>query len=427
MPRSASTTRRKKAAARIARASVRPHFDLVLKGGRIMSPMEGVDTIGDIGIKNGKIAAIIGNIPHSQGTAVRDVSGLLVLPGLIDTHAHVFEYVAGDFGLNPDAVGVRSGVTAVVDQGGPSALTIDGFRKFIVESSRSKVVCFMSAYLAGGLHGHRYVDLYGPKGINVEAVIAAGRKNRDIVRGIKVHAEPGGYSRWGMKSLKLAKQASRELGIPVYIHLGTLWPVVNGVEIDAKVVLEELGPLLDEGDILAHPFTRHPSGFVSSTGEVHPVVIRALERGVRIDVGHGSHFSFDTAKAVIGSGILPFTLGADLHGYNVGKGPNNHGTWQSDQPDRSNVSSDFTYKPTFSLYTAMTELLALGVPIGEIVKMVTSNAAVMLGMTGEIGSLAVGRNADISILELRKGKFMLTDGGGTSVKAARQFCPVLAI
>lgn len=157
------------------------------------------------------------------------------------------------------------------------------------------------------------------------------------------------------------------------------------------------------------------------------MVFRALERGVRIDVGHGSHFSFDTAKAVIGAGIHPFTLGANMHGYNVGKGPNNHGTWQSDELNQSSVSLDFSYKPTFSLYTAMTELFALGVSVEEIVKIVTSNAAATLGMANELGSLAVGRNADISVLELRRGNFTLTDGGGTRVKATQRFCPVMAV
>lgn len=128
MARFIPKTRRRQKRGCIARASVRPQFDLVLKGGRVLSPNEGIDAESDIGIRNGKIAAISADIPCTQGAISRDLVGLLVLPGLIDTHAHIFEYVSGDFGLSPDAVGVRSGATSVVDQGGPSALTIDGFR-----------------------------------------------------------------------------------------------------------------------------------------------------------------------------------------------------------------------------------------------------------------------------------------------------------
>jgi dihydroorotase len=256
-------------------------------------------------------------LEHGATTRVIDAKGLIVTPGLIDTHAHVYEHVSGDFGLNPDLVGIRSGVATVVDQGGPSALTFDGFRKFIVEPARTRVLAFISAYLAGGLLGHRYVDLYGPVGINVKAVVKAARDNPDLVRGIKAHAEPGGYSRWGMAALKLAKEASREVGLPVYIHLGTLWPELPGVTVDAAKIIDEVVPLLDPGDILAHPFTRFPSGFVAPDGSIHPLIKEALAKGVRIDVGRGAHFSFTTARRVIDAGILPFTIGADLHGYNV--------------------------------------------------------------------------------------------------------------
>lgn len=424
MSSSRSKLRRRKAARGEPAVKARHAFDLLLKGGRVIDPANGLDAIRDVGIRAGRIAAIDPQIPQSRAAKVRDVAGLLVLPGLIDTHAHVFEHVAGDFGLNPDDVGVRSGVTTVVDQGGPSALTINGFRKFIVEGADSKVLCFISTYLAGGLHGHRYVDLYGPHGIDVTALTAEARKNRDIVRGIKAHAEPGGYSRWGMEPLKLAKKASRKLGIPVYIHLGTLWPEQKGAKVKPSTVIEELEPLLDEGDVLAHPFTRHPSGFASSDGKVHPVIYKAIERGVRIDVGRGGHFSFDAAKAVIKAGIVPFTLGADLHGYNVGKSFNNYGTWRSDHDESV---PDAGYKPTFSLYTAMSEMLALGIPEMDIIKMVTANAAEMLGMSGEIGSLGIGRQADISVVAVKRGKFTLKDGLGTAVTAKKRFRPALVV
>src|SRR5207245_5613726 len=139
----------------------------------------------------------------------------------------------------------------------------------------------------------------------------------ELVLGLTAPGEPGGYSRWGMASLKLAKEASRELKLPVYIHLGTLWPEAKGAAVDASKIIDEVVPLLDPGDILAHPFTRFPSGFVAPDGSIHPLIGEALSKGVRIDVGRGAHFSFTTARRVIDAGILPFTIGADLHGYNV--------------------------------------------------------------------------------------------------------------
>ena len=276
-------------------AKLLPGFDTVLKGGRVIDPKNGVDGVRDIGIKKGRIAAVAPRLDPGAAKVI-DAAGLVVTPGLIDTHAHVYEHVSGDFGLNPDLVGIRTGVTTVVDQGGPSALTFDGLRKFIVETAKTRVLAFISAYLAGGLLGHRYVDLYGPSGINVQAIVKAARDNPDLVRGIKAHAEPGGYSRWGMASMKLAKEASRELKLPVYIHLGTLWPVENGAAVDAAKIIDEVVPLLDPGDILAHPFTRFPSGFVGEDGAIHPLIREAIAKGVLIDVGHGSHFSFKNAE-----------------------------------------------------------------------------------------------------------------------------------
>src|SRR5271168_358640 len=250
-------------------AALAGSYDLVIKGGRVIDPAQGLDGNFDIGIRRGKIAAVAPHIKADRKTKTVDLRGMVVTPGLIDTHAHVYEHVAGDFGLNPDLVGVRSGVATVVDQGGPSALTFDGFRKFIVEKAKTRVLAFISAYLAGGLLGHRYVELYGPSGINVKAIVKAARDNPDLVRGIKAHAEPGGYSRWGMASMKLAKEASRELKLPVYVHLGTLWPEADGKTVKPAKIINKVVPLLDAGDILAHPFTRFPSGFVAADGSIH--------------------------------------------------------------------------------------------------------------------------------------------------------------
>jgi dihydroorotase len=412
-------------------ARLKPSHDMVVKGGRVIDPANGIDAVLDIGIKRGHIAGLAPAIEPAAGTKVVDAAGLLVTPGLIDTHAHVYEYVSGDFGLNPDLVGIRSGVTTVVDQGGPSALTFDGFRKFIVEPAKTRVLAFISAYLAGGLLGHRYVDLYGPTGINVKAIVKAARDNADLVRGIKAHAEPGGYSRWGMAALKLAKEASRELKLPVYIHLGTLWPELHGAKVDAAKIIDEVVPLLDPGDILAHPFTRFPSGFVAADGAIHPLIREALARGVRIDVGRGAHFSFTNARRVIDAGILPFTIGADLHGYNVrfkDGGRAYRGMFSGEGID-SIVAEDRAspFERPYSLHHAMTELLALGVPLVEAVRMATSNAATVLGLPEEMGALSVGMPADISVMRLLDGEWTLVDSERVTYPARQLLHPEFAL
>jgi dihydroorotase len=173
---------------------------------------------------------------------------------------------------------------------------------------------------------------------------------------------------------------------------------------------------MEEGDILAHPFTRHPGGFISEhTGEVHPLVYAALDRGVTVDVGHGSHFSFDMARKVLKAGIAPYTLGADLHGYNVG----------GDSEDRRD--NPFFGVAPFCLTHAMSELLALGLPLGQVVAMVTANPARMLGMEAEIGTLAPGMVADVSVLDLKRGRFALHDNSGERVWADELVVPHLTV
>lgn len=392
-------------------------FDLLIRGGTVVDPAAGRHGAFDVAITGGRIAAVEPALDAARSRETVDASGMLVLPGMIDSHAHVYEHVTGKFGLNPDLVGVGSASTTVVDQGGPSCMTIGGFRHFVAETAKTRVLCFISTYLVGGLEGHRYPELYGPDGVNVEHAVRAIEENRDLVKGIKSHAEIGGASRWGLDVIRLGKEIARRTDLPLYIHLGQLWQTKGGVAVDADAYMAELLPLMSEGDVLAHPFTRHPGGFVSTeTGEVHPVIWEALERGVTVDVGHGSHFSFDMARRALDAGIRPFTLGADMHGYNV----------QVPQPgisDDERSANPFFGVAPFNLTIAMTELLALGMDLDEVVATVSANPAKLLRMSDEIGTLVPGRIADVSVLELATGRFKLSDNSGVEVVTERLLRP----
>lgn len=394
-------------------------IDLVLKGGRVIDPAQGIDAVMDVAIADGRIAGLGEDLPAAAETV--DVSGRLVIPGMIDTHAHVFQHVGGAFGLNPDMVGVRSGVTTLVDQGGPSCMTFAGFRHYIAEPAATRVVAFISTYVVGGLEGHYYTDLYGPSGVDVAATVKTIEANRDLVKGIKAHAEIGGFARWGTEVIEMAKDISRRSGLPIYIHLGQLWPLPEegGTEVDPDSVIPDILHLLTPGDILAHPFTRHPGGFVNAKGEMHPAVTEALDLGVKIDVGHGSHFSFDMARKVLDAGVLPHTLGADMHGYNT-KVPGPAG---GDEDERHPFAGDVK----FSMTHAMTELLALGVDLAHVVAMATSNCAAMLGMTEEIGALRPGMTADVSVLADERGEWALRDNSGERVVAERYLRPLFCL
>jgi len=402
-----------------------PVYDLILQGGHVICPAAGIDAVMDVAVAGGKIARVSEDILPSSAKQVIDVRGTLVLPGMIDTHAHIYRYVTGRFGLDADMVGVASGVTALIDQGGASCMTFPGFRHFVAEKAVSRCYAFISAYLVGGLEGHYYPALYSPSGIDVAATVAAATANRDLVKGVKAHAEIGGFARWGPAVMEMASEIGRKADLPVYVHFGQLWALppegVNGV--DADTIVERTINLLRPGDILAHPFTRHPGGFVDKNGKVHPIIRAAMDMGLKIDVGHGSHFSYRLARKALDAGIVPHTLGADMHGYNtfIPPPPGTPGA----HPDDEN--HPFAGQARFSLAQAMSSMLALGLTLQQVVPMVTSNAAQMVGLSDEIGALKPGFTADVSILNDLRGRFRLQDNEKTQIVAERLLEPAFCL
>jgi dihydroorotase len=398
-------------------------YDVILQGGRVIDPAQELDGIFDVAVRDGRITTVDTDIPTTAAADVIDVSGKLVLPGMIDTHAHVYQHVTGAFGLNADMVGVHSGVTALVDQGGPSCMTLPGFRTFIAERAQSRVYAFLSAYLVGGLEGHAYPSLYRPDCMNIDATVRVARDNADLIKGIKAHAEPGGFARWGAEVMQQAAQIGEQTNLPVYVHFGQLWPLPEngGSDVMPDEILPRVVALLKPGDVLAHPFTRHPGGFVNMEGVVHPIVSEALERGLRIDVGYGSHFSFKMARIALDAGIVPHTLGADMHGYNT-RVPE-----PADSQHTQHEDHWFYGQTRFSLVSAMTALMALGLSLEQLVPMVTTNAARMLGLEGELGTLQPGAVADVSVLHDERGQWMLRDNEGHEVETQRRLRPAFCL
>lgn len=324
-----------------------------------------------------------------------------IAPGFIDSHVHVFKYVTGTFGMDADFCGVRQGVPNIIDQGGPSCINIDAFRHFISEPAATNVHCFISAYLAGGLMGHRFVGLYGPTNANAKLVIEAIEANRDLVAGIKVHADHGGFSRWGSELIAEARKMSDATGLPLYLHLGTMWPDAEGKSYDPVKVLDETADLLRPGDVLAHPFTRRPSGGILPDGSIHPAFKQAKERGLKIDVGRGFHIDFNNARKVLDAGILPDTLGTDMHSFNCGP---------TVPPERH-----------YNLFFAMSELAALGIPVDHIINMVTRNCVRFLpapARTSEAGG------PGITVFRIAKEKRTYSDYSNNTIEGSIAFYPV---
>jgi dihydroorotase len=394
--------------------------DILLTGGHLVDPAQGLDGAYDVAIRAGRIAAILPRGADVAASERVDLTGQLVIPGMIDSHAHVFQYVTGRFGMDADLCGVQSGVTTLIDQGGPSCMTLPAFREFVVKAKATRVFAYLSAYLVGGMEGHYYPALYKPDCVDVDATVKAALANTDIVKGFKAHAELGGFARWGIEVMRQAAEIARRADLPLYIHFGQLWPLpehgAHGV--DADTILAQVVPLLKAGDILAHPFTRHPGGFVDRAGRVHGIVREALARGLKVDVGHGSHFSYRMARIALDAGIVPHTLGADMHGYNTAV-PAPAGTPAS----HSDADHMFFGKQRFSLASAMSAMLALGLPLEQVVRMVTCNVVDVFGLPKELGTLAVGNPADVSVLHDERGRWALRDNEGTQLVGERLLRP----
>ena len=397
---------------------MQPEYDLLLKGGRVVDPYSSMDEVADVAVAHGRIIAVQADLPTEKAAESINVTGALVLPGLIDSHAHIFEHMAGRFGLNPDTVGVRSGVPTVIDLGGPSHMSIAAFRHYVAERAVTRVFSFVSIYASGD--GHLSPEMYGA-GIDVDLCIECIEQNRDLIRGIKVNAEIASLSLYGRDKVSKAKEASRATGVPLYVHVGQLFPVPARTRFsyDFDQILPEVIELLEPGDIMAHPFSRHPGGFVSQNGLVHPLVKDAIARGVRVDVGHGSHFSFNVARKVLDAGIVPHTLGADLHGYNTRKTLEAGTPAEHPDPEMAPFRSD----ARFSLTHAMVELLALGLTFDQVLAMVTTSCAETLCHTEEFGRLRRGGVADVTVLFDDRGRWVLRDNEGTEIQTERMLRP----
>ncbi len=379
-------------------------YDLVITGGRLFDPDATLDGPGDLAIQGGKIAALGPDLAAAARQTV-SAAGLWVLPGLIDLHVHAFEY-ATDYGVPPDAVGVRSGVTTIVDQGSAGPLNLPAFRKFIAEPAATETLLFLNISAVGTAKGSMLPALHGPDSVELDATIAAIENNRDLVRGIKTHAEMGGMARWGTAVLALARQAADATRVPLYVHTGQLIDPGDRPLPPPESVLPRALPFLRAGDILAHCFTKEAGGVVSAAGRVNPAAREALERGVRLDVAHGAHFSFNAAEAALAAGVRPYLVSSDVHA------------------DFSRPHSRTAY---YGLTQTMSKLLALGLGLDEVVPMATSHPAEVLGESGRLGSLRVGYQADVTVVALEEADHLFRDMAGETRLGRHRLVPRLAV
>lgn len=372
-------------------------YDLVIKNGTVIDPSQGLHARRDVAIAGGRIAAVAEHIPDKDTHDVIEAHGLLVTPGLVDLHVHVWWGVA-HLAIEADPSCLARGATTAVDAGSAGANTIAGFRRYVIEQVDTRVLAFLNISGMGQLDND-IGELQDIRWARVGRAIEAARLHPDEVVGIKVRLTDGIAGENDVVALERAIDAASQIGKPVMIHIGrSVHP------------LEELLPRLRPGDLVTHSFTGHPHGILDSNGRVIDVARDARARGVIFDVGHGAgSFSFDVAEKALADGFPPGTVSSDVH--------------------RSNVRG-----PVYDLATTLSKYLHMGLPLDEVVALGTAKPAAALGGANSgrpwsdiVGSLKVGAEADVAVMELREGPVTFTDAVGKTRQGAKLLVPAVTL
>src|SRR5213593_1806551 len=368
-------------------------YDLVLKGGDVVDPSSGLNGPSDVAVQAGAIARIAPNIPSVEAARTIDATGKIVAPGLIDVHAHVFE-VVNRTGVNPDLAGVYAGVTTIVDAGSSGSATFGAFPRHVIPSCQTEIIPFLHICQTGLA---TLPDIIAESSINLDDTLRVADQYKGLICGIKARMVSPALEIMGMEMPRLAKRAARESGTKLMVHIGDTEKRYD------PAVIRALLPLLDAGDILTHYFTANPGGVLDANGKLVPEAREAADRGVWFDTAHGRmNFSFEVGRRIIDQGLLPHCISTDLT-----------------VPGR--------LRTVHSMTEMMTRFLGLGFTLPDVVAMSTINPAKAVGAANRLGSLAVGRQADISVLELRDGDWMVYDVLGAGLRVTKAVVPFLTV
>lgn len=361
-------------------------IDLLLKGGRLLDPKNSIDSKMDVAVKDGKIYRIAAEIPSSSAKKVLDVSGMIVSPGLINIHTHVYAgskpgFADGQSSQLPDAFAPRSGITTVVDAGTTGWRTFPDFKAKVVDPSLTRVLAFINIFETGFSAGSAIEpDL---NTLDVQMTVDAIKKYPDFIAGTRI----GHYKGKSWIPFDKASQAAQITDRPLFVECHM-----------PEYSLEDQLKKMRSGDIITHSFEnvseRMP--IVDEQGKLRAFVLEAQNRGVLFDVGHGGvGFWFNQAIPALKQGLLPNSFGTDEHRTSMNAGMKN-------------------------MLNVMSKYLTIGMSIPDIIASGSWKPAKSIKRE-DLGNLSVGSVADIAVLSILNGKYGYVDSGGNRIEGNQKF------
>jgi dihydroorotase len=361
-------------------------YDLLIKNGRVIDPKNKIDARLDVAVAESKIKKVAQDIPSSESKKVIDATGLLIAPGLIDIHTHVFVgnkpdvFADGIYSVSADDFSFKSGVTTVVDAGTSGWRNFPIFKANAIDKSQTRILAFLNIAGTGMSGNPNQQDI---NDMNAKLTVLTIQKYPDVIVGVKI----GHYEGNEWAPFELAVEASNAAKVPLFVecHL-------------PQYSLEEQLTKMRPGDIITHAYEKidERTPVLDSSSRVRPYVLKAKERGVLFDVGHGGYgFWFSEAIPALQQGLEPNTFGTDLHRFSMNAGMK-------------------------SMLNIMSKYLTLGMEVKEIVQRASWNAALAIKRE-DLGSLSEGAVADIVVLSLLNGKFGFTDAGGNKIEGTQKF------
>lgn len=361
--------------------------DLAVVGGHVLDPGQGIDARLGVAVTSGHVAAVGDVGPAAERI---DASGLVLVPGLVDLHTHLYHGVS-HYGIDPDANCLRRGVTTAVDAGSSGAQTFPGFRRYVIEPAQTRIFAFLHVAVQGMIT-NLVGELEDLRWASPAQAVGRAREHPDVIVGVKVRL---GYQMVGNDpepALRLARRAAEQLSLPLMVHI-----------VDMRRPIGWLLPHLGEGDIVTHCFHANEGGILQPDGRLHADVGRARARGVLFDVGHGAgSFAYRVARAALAQDFPPDTVSSDLHAHNLAG-------------------------PVYDQATTLSKLLHCRMSLAEVVRAATAAPAAAIRRPAEVGSLAPGSGADLTGFELRTGEWLLPDGAGESEVVETLVVPRLVV